>query len=69
MQNRTPKHGARVYYYDDGVILIKQTRKDERTGAYVIDSGPDGQHRERHVDPGNDAELAEVIRAAGQGQL
>lgn len=58
------KHGARVYYYEDGVILVKQTVQRVPSGAYVIDA-----HRERHVNPGDDAALVEAIRAAGQGEL
>ena len=55
--------GARVYFYGDGVILVKQTVKSKQ-GIYVID----GQ-KERFVDPGDDRLLGEVIRLAGAGKL
>lgn len=58
------KHGARIYYYEDGVILVKQTVQRLPKGPYVIDA-----HRERHVDPGDDAVLVEAVRAAGRGEL
>ena len=60
-------NGARVYFYGDGVTLVKQTIK--RGGRYVIDTGPDGNHKERHVDPGIDSELGEAVRLAGEGKL
>ncbi len=61
------KYGARVYYYDDGVILVKQTVK--RGSTYVIDVGPDGLQREAHVNKGDDERLTSVIRLAGEGGL
>ena len=63
------KYGARVYFYDDGVVLVKQTVKSAKTGEYVIDTGAKGQHNERHVDPGDDRLLGEVVRLAGRGKL
>jgi hypothetical protein len=53
-------HGARVYFYDDGVVLVKQTRKGPKTGRYIIDTLSDGTQRERHVDPGDDLALGEA---------
>ena len=60
-------NGARVYFYDDGVTLVKQTVK--KNGRYVVDTDSDGKHKERHVDSGNDAELSRTIRLAGEGDL
>ena len=50
MPERVP-HGARVYFYDDGVILVKQTIKSRKTGTYSIDIDTDGKHKQRHIDP------------------
>lgn len=61
------KHGARVYRYPDGVVLVKQTVK--KVKDYVIDTRSDGTHVEKHVDPGNDALLGESVRLACQGLL
>ena len=60
--------GVRVYpAYTDGTVLVKQTvRKD---GEFVVYADSDGRHRERHVDYHVDAELAEAVRDALQGQL
>ncbi len=58
------KYGARVYFLDGGVVLVKQTVKSTNSGLYVID----GQ-KERHVDPGDDHLLGEAVRLAGQGKL
>ena len=69
MKAKVLPHGARVYFYDDGVVLVKQTMKCPRSGRYIIDSGPDRSQRERHVSPGNDLALAEAVRLAGQGKL
>ena len=60
-------NGARVYFYNNGVTLVKQTIKRGRT--YVIDSDADGNHKERHIDPGNDRVLCEAVRLAGEGKL
>jgi hypothetical protein len=60
------KYGARVYQLNDGVVIVKQTAKNgtAQNAPYVIDG-----HRERHIDPGDDAGLATAVRAALQGQL
>jgi hypothetical protein len=57
LQEQGAKHGARVYAFEGGVILVKQTVK---RGA---------GHRERHVDPGNDSALGAAVRAATEGRL
>ena len=62
-------HGARIYSYDDGVILVKQTVKRPGTGRYVIDTLVDGTHRERHLDPGDDLALGAAVRLAVNGKL
>ncbi len=64
VEDRGRKYGARVYFLEGGVVLVKQTVKSPKTGEYVID----GQ-KERHVDPGDDRLLGEVVRLAGQGEL
>lgn len=61
------KNGARAFFYDGGVILVKQTVMKD--GRYVIDTDSDGNHKERHVDPGDDRELGKVVRLAGEGKL
>ncbi len=63
------QYGARVYFYEDGVVLVKQTVKSAKTGTYVVDTDANGNHRERHVDPDSDRLLSEVVRLAGQGKL
>lgn len=63
------RHGARVYFLNDGVILVKQTVKSLKHSNYVIDTDRGGNQRERHVDPGNDQALAAAVRAAGNGAL
>lgn len=60
-------YGARVYFFKDGVILVKQTIKKNRD--YVIDMDSNGKQREKHVDPGDDRMLGEVVRLAGEGKL
>ena len=54
-------------FHEDGVVLVKQTIK--RGGRYAIDAGSDGNHKERHVDPGDDRRLGEAVRLAGEGKL
>ena len=65
------KYGARVYFYSDGVVLVKQTIKRDSHVRYVLDVDSEGKLKERFVDPGpdEDRELGEVIRLAGKGQL
>ncbi len=46
MESSQTKFGARVYLLNDGVFIVKQTRKSGRTGNYVIDGD-----KEQHVDP------------------
>ncbi len=60
-------NGARVYFYEDGVILVKQTVM--RNGRYVIDTDSEGNHKERHVAPGDDRELGEAVLLAGESRL
>jgi hypothetical protein len=66
-QDGPVEHGARVYSYADGVVLVKQTIM--RSGRYVIDTDSRGSHKERHVDPGDDRLLGEIVRLAGKGKL
>ncbi len=65
-KEKTKKFGARVYQLKGGVILVKQTVK---SGAgYTDDYVVDGQ-KERHVNPDDDAALAQAIRDALAGNL
>jgi hypothetical protein len=65
--SKSRSNGARVYFYEDGVTLVKQTVM--RNGRYVIDTNPDDSHKERHVDHDDDRELGRVVRLAGEGRL
>ena len=60
---KQPKYGARVYGLGD-IILIKQTVLRGTPPEYVID-----EQRERHVNTGDDAAIAEAIRAAVKGLM
>ncbi len=62
-------NGARVYFYEDGVTLVKQTVKSGKTGTYIIDTHADSSHVEKHVDPGDALALGEAVLLAGQGKL
>lgn len=66
LREQTQKYGARVYLMSDGVILVKQTvkRGAGQNDPYVID-----EHREAHVEPGDDAGLGRTIRYALDGKL
>ena len=63
----TKQNGARIYFYTDGVTLVKQTVKSGN--SYVIDTDTNGRQRERHVNPGDDRALGEAVRLAGEGKL
>lgn len=60
------KYGARVYQFDDGVIIVKQTvkRGGSKADRYVID-----EDRERHIDPRQNALLARAVQDALAGKL
>lgn len=60
---RTPKHGARVYLVGQ-TILIKQTVLRGTPPEYVVD-----EQRERHVRTDDDAAIADAIRDAVKGKL
>lgn len=62
-QQGNPRHGARVYQVG-GRILVKQTVLRGVPPEYVIDND-----RERHVDPIDDAAIAQAIRDALNGNL
>lgn len=64
LYGQQPKHGARVYGFGDGVILVKQTVLRGNPPEYVIDGD-----KERHVDPLDDAALAQAVRDAVAGQI
>lgn len=65
----TAKYGARVYFHDDGVILIKQTVL--RKGQYVIDCDESGRHKEAFADPGPGApnQVFTILSSAREGAL
>jgi len=63
------KYGVRIYPLDSKVILVKQTVKREGSPTYVVDTTSNGDHREAHVEIGDDREIAEVVRAALRGKL
>lgn len=67
------KYGARIYLKSSGesrVILIKQTIKvgTRYTDEYKVD-GKTGAHYERHIDPHDDAGIAQAVRDALAGTL
>ena len=61
-----PRYGARVFPLAGNKALVKQTVKSgtAQNADYVID-----EHRERHVDLGDDAQVAQAIRDALAGAL
>ena len=65
----TAKYGARVYFHDDGVILIKQTVL--RDGKYVIDCDENGGHKEEFADPSPGAadRVFSILLEAKDGKL
>ena len=63
------KYGVRIYPLDGKVILIKQTTKKESSGIYVVDTMPDGEHREAHVSLDDDKGIADAVRIALRGGL
>ena len=62
-QQANPRHGARVYQVG-GRILVKQTVLRGTPPEYVVDND-----RERHIDPNDDAAIAQAIRDALDGNL
>jgi len=63
------KYGTRIYPLDEHIILIKQTVKRSGSTRYVVDTLPNGDHREAHVNIDNDKEIANAVRAALKGDL
>lgn len=63
------KYGVRIYPLDTEVILIKQTIKKDGSPTYVVDTLPNGDHREAHVSINSDTEIADAIRTALRGSL
>jgi hypothetical protein len=63
------KYGVRIYPLDSKVILVKQTVRKLNAPNYVIDTMPNGDHREAHVDINDDKEIAHAIRTALNGGL
>ena len=60
------KYGARVFKVSNDTLLIKQTVKRGRgqNDPYVID-----EQKEKHVNLGDDAQIASAIRDAMEGKL
>jgi len=57
------KYGVRIYAMPDSdVILIKQTAKRAGSPRYVIDSLPDGTHREAHISADDTVGIADAVR-------
>ena len=71
MPGRALEWGARVYYYSDDVILVKQTRKSDPDprARFTIYRDSNGNEHERHIDPDHDEEIVQAILDAGRGQL
>lgn len=63
------KYGVRIYPLDSEVILIKQTVKKDGSPTYVVDTLPNGDHREAHVPIDSDGEIADAVRTALRGSL
>ena len=61
------KYGARVYFHDDGVILIKQTIL--RKGRHIIDCDENGRHKEDFANPGEADRVLDILSAAKEGRL
>ena len=69
MADQGVKRGARIFFFDDGVVHVKQTIYDPKTRRYVIEMDEEGAHKQKFVDPGDDRILGEVVRQAGRGEL
>jgi len=64
------KYGVRIYAMPDSdVILIKQTVKRPVSPRYVIDTLPDGTHREKHISVDDAAGIADAVRCFLKGEL
>ena len=64
------KYGVRIYPLPDtDIIIIKQTVKRSGSPRYVIDTMPDGTHRETHISVHDTTDIAEAVRQALRGQL
>jgi len=66
MAEQQTQYGARVYRLANNRALIKQTRKSghDQNSDYVVD-----EHREKHVDLTDDAQVAQAVRDALDGKL
>ena len=63
------KYGARVYYFDDGTILVKQTRNNGYRTRHKIERTAANRHLEWHVDGSDMKAVYQAIRDAGAGKL
>lgn len=63
------KFGVRIYPINSEVILIKQTVKKPGSKRYVVDTLPDGTHREAHIKFNDTNSIAGAVRLALQGTL
>lgn len=68
-QDEFMKYGARVYFYRDGTILIKQTIL--KNNRYVIDSDAKGKHKEAHssIGIGQAKQVLNILNEASEGKL
>jgi len=67
--SEAPKYAARVYFQENGTILIKQTVL--KNGRYVVDCDDGGRHREdfaSQVD-GQADRILQILNAAREGRL
>lgn len=69
MARTSYKFGVRIYPISAEVILVKQTVKKPGSGRYVVDTLPDGTHREAHIRFDDSKSIAGAVRAALTGTL
>ncbi|MEE9247842.1 MAG: hypothetical protein V3U79_04000 [Dehalococcoidia bacterium] len=69
MVDQSEKRGARIFFFDDGVVHVKLTIYDPKMRRYVIEMDEEGAHKQKFVEPGDDQILGEVVRQAGRGEL
>lgn len=64
------RYGVRIYPTPDSDrIRIKQTIKRSGSQTYVVDRMEDGEQREKHVNVGDAAGIADAVQRALRGEL
>jgi hypothetical protein len=65
------KYGARVYFHNDGTILIKQTILRDGGREYVIDHDDRGEPMEDYASAveGQADRVLAILQAASRGEL